>query len=149
MHRTASFFRKDDVMKGKSGDRELYPALLITLAVGLVIFVVWCYGLDRPAFPACWFFSRWHVYCPACGGTRAMIALAHGKVWQALYWNPAVPTGAAFVVIYLLLQTVWRLRGRQGWVLRYSDRWLWAFLWLLALNCLVRNLLWFGFGIAL
>lgn len=136
-------------MKEKSGDRELYPALLIVLAAGLIIFAVWRYVLPAPAFPACWLFTRWHVYCPACGGTRAVMALAHGQIGQAFYWNPAVPTGAAFVAVYLLSQTTWRLRGRRGWVLRYSDRWLRAFLWLLALNCFARNLLWFGFGIAL
>ena len=68
---------------------------------------------------------------------------------QACRWNPAVPVGAISVIAYLLTQTIWRLRGRCGWVLRYNDYWLWAFLLLMAVNCLVRNLLWFGLGIAL
>lgn len=130
-------------------DRELYPALVVTLAAGFAAFLIWRFALNTPALPACWFFTRWHVYCPACGGTRAIIALAHGKVVQACYWNPAVPVGAASVAAYLLSQTLWRLRGRRGWVLRYSNRWLWAFLLLMAVNCGARNLLWFGFGIAL
>jgi hypothetical protein len=130
-------------------DRELYPALVVTLAAGIAAFLIWRFALNAPAFPACWFFKNWHIYCPACGGTRAVIALAHGQIMQACYWNPAVPVGAVSVAAYLLSQTLWRLRGRRGWVLRYSDRWLWAFLLLMAVNCAVRNLLWFGFGIAM
>lgn len=136
-------------MEQGAGDRELYPALAVTMAAGFFAYLIWRFCLDAPAFPACWFFTHWHIYCPACGGTRAMIALAHGQVMQACYCNPTVPVGAAFVTAYLLTQTIWRLRGRRGWVLRYSNRWLWVFLLLLAVNCLIRNLLWFGLGIAL
>lgn len=136
-------------MEQKSWDRELYPALVMTLAVGFAAFLIWRFPLNEPAFPVCWFFARWHIYCPACGSTRAMIALAHRQVMQACYWNPAVPVGAVSVAAYLLSQTLWRLRGRRGWVLRYGNRWLWAFFLLLAVNCAARNLLWFGFGIAL
>ncbi len=136
-------------MDQRSWDRELYPALVVTLAAGFAAFLVWRFCLNAPALPTCWFFARWHVYCPACGGTRAMIALAHGQVMRACYWNPAVPVGAASLAVYLLTQTLWRLRGRRGLVLRYSSRWLWGFLLLLAVNCAARNLLWFGFGIAL
>jgi len=136
-------------MKQRSWDRELYPALVVTLAAGLSVFLIWRFCMDEPAFPACWFFTHWHIYCPACGSTRAMIALAHGQVMQACRWNPAVPVGAVSVIAYLLTQTIWRLRGRCSWVLRYNDHWLWAFLLLMAVNCLVRNLLWFGLGIVL
>lgn len=136
-------------MKNKSWDRELYPALLITLVVGITIAACWRYCFDAPVFPACWFFSRWHIYCPACGGTRAMEALIQGNILQSLYWNPAVPIGAAFVVAYLISQTAWRLRKKRGWVLLYKHPWLIAFMGLMAVNCIVRNLIWMVWHIAL
>jgi hypothetical protein len=71
----------------------------------------------------------------------------HGRVLQAFYDNPAVPFTAFSAAAYLSSQTVWRLRGRKGRVLRYSNRWLWCLLGIFLVNCAVRNLLWFGFGI--
>ena len=79
------------------GDRELYPALLLTLAVGAALLAFWLGPLGRPALPACVIFTRWHIYCPACGGTRAVEALLRGRVVQSLYWNPAVPVGTAWL----------------------------------------------------
>lgn len=139
----------DDMKKQASCDKELYPALLIALAVLAAVFLIWRFLLGSPPFPACWFLTRWHIYCPACGGTRAMEALLQGKILQSLYWNPAVAIGAASVGAYLLSQTLWRLRGRQGWALRYDNRWLWGFLLLLAVNCVLRNALWLSGGIPL
>ena len=85
--------------------------------------------------------------CPGCGGTRAVEALARGDLLTALRSNPAVPYLAVTVGAYLLSQTVWRLRGRKGWVLRYHPGWLYLLLAILAVNCLARNILWLGFGI--
>ena len=88
-------------------------------------------------------------YCPGCGGTRAVIALAHGQMLKALYYHPAVPVLAALGGVYLVSQTVWRMRGRRGWVLRYDPRWPAALAGLFLVNCAVRNLLWLGFGIGI
>ena len=145
-----SFFEKRISAKRRQiDDRELYPALLLTLAVGAAALALWRGPLERPALPACVFFTRWHIYCPACGGTRAAEALLRGRVFQSLYWNPAVPLGAAWTAVYLVSQSVWRLRGRRGWVLRYQERWLWAMCLLLAGNCAVRNALWLFRGVPL
>ena len=127
-------------------DREIYPALWITLACLSLAVLVWL-GLGRPTIAGCWFYRTWQVYCPGCGGTRAVEALARGDLLTALRSNPAVPYLAVTVGAYLLSQTVWRLRRRTGWVLRYHPGWMYLLLAILAVNCLVRNLLWLGFGI--
>ena len=31
-----------------------------------------------------------HVYCPGCGGSRALAALLHLQVRQSLYYNPSI-----------------------------------------------------------
>ena len=41
-----------------------------------------------------------HLYCPACGGTRAFMALCKLDILSALKYNPIVPLGAA---LFLLL----------------------------------------------
>lgn len=130
-------------------DREVYPAAWITLATLGVSFLVWKYILGTPTVSTCWVWEHWRVYCPGCGGTRAVIALAHGRVLRSLYYHPAVPVTAFLGTAYLLSQTLWRLRGKRGWVLRYDPRWPGMLVAVFLVNCAVRNILWLGFGVAI
>lgn len=45
-------------------------------------------------YPRCPVFSFLHLYCPGCGATRALAALTHGNLAEALRYN-------AFFVILL------------------------------------------------
>lgn len=130
-------------------DREAYPAAWITLGVLAAAFLIWRFALGEPTVSRCWVWEHWRVYCPGCGGTRALIALARGQLGAALRYHPPVVITLALAGVYLLSQTVWRLRGRRGWVLHYRPWWPAAIVGLFLANCLVRNALWLGFGILL
>ncbi len=41
-----------------------------------------------------------HIYCPGCGGTRALFALLQGKVLESLWCNPAILLGVLLVLHY-------------------------------------------------
>lgn len=71
----------------------------------------------------------------------------HGQLLRSLYYHPAVPVTAVLATVYMISQTLWRMRGRQGWVLRYDHRWPAMLVGLFLANCAVRNVLWLGFGI--
>lgn len=128
-------------------DREAYPAAWMMAAVLGIAFLIWKYGLGAPAISRCWIWEHWHLYCPGCGGTRAVIALAHGRILQSFYYHPAVPITVGLVSVYMISQTCWRLRGQRGWALRYDQRWPGMLVGLFLANCAVRNLLWLGLGI--
>ena len=130
-------------------DREAYPAAWITLAVLAGAFLLWRFVLGEPTVSRCWIWEHWHVYCPGCGGTRALMALARGQLGQALRYHPPVVVTLFLAAAYLLTQTVWRLRGRRGWVLHHHRRWPAPLVGLFLGNCLVRDVLWLGFGIPL
>lgn len=130
-------------------DREAYPAAWITLAVLAGAFLLWRFVLGEPTVSRCWIWEHWHVYCPGCGGTRALMALARGQLGQALRYHPPVVVTLFLAAAYLLTQTVWRLRGKRGLVLYYHRRWPALLVGLFLVNCLVRNVLWLGFGIPL
>ena len=67
-------------MSGRSiTDREAYPAAWITLAVLAGAFLLWRFALGEPTISRCWVWEHWHIFCPGCGGTRALIALARGN----------------------------------------------------------------------
>ena len=49
-------------------------------------------------FPSCWFHTLTGLYCPGCGATRALHALLHGEMGQAMDHNFLfVVTGPAII----------------------------------------------------
>lgn len=41
-------------------------------------------------YPQCPVFRYLHVYCPGCGATRALSALLHARIAEALHYNALV-----------------------------------------------------------
>ena len=61
-------------------------------------------------YPSCWVHALTGLYCPGCGGTRALHALLHGELRQAVDFNamivllaPAV-LGWCFLLLYRALR---------------------------------------------
>jgi hypothetical protein len=61
----------------------LPPAVVVTLAVVLLRFPPEQYGF----YPACPFHEMLGLQCPGCGATRALAALLHGHLVEALHFN--------------------------------------------------------------
>ena len=66
-----------------------FTALFVTLALTGVIHAGGCLCV-----------RLFRIYCPACGGTRATLALLRGELLRSLAYNPAILVGAA-VGLYL------------------------------------------------
>jgi hypothetical protein len=67
-------------------------------------------------YPVCPVYFVLHLQCPGCGGTRALAALLHGHLREALHWNALItlmlPPAAGYGgVLY------WRFLRRKalGW----------------------------------
>lgn len=133
----------------KISDKEVYPAMWVALFCAAGAYLLWRYGLGAPTISSCWIWKHLHLYCPGCGGTRALIALFHGRFLRALWYHPAFALGVVWWIVYMVSQTIWRLRGHKGWVLRYSDRWLIGLVLVAGINCVVRNLLLVTLGIGM
>ena len=132
-----------------SAEDGVYLAAWLAPVLAAGGFYVWKEVLGAPTIAYCRLWSEHGIYCPGCGGTRAVIALFHGHPLRALYYHPAVPLAVGTWGVYLTSQTLWRLRGRRGWALHDSARWPWILLGVFLGNCLLRNLLLYGFGIPL
>ncbi len=96
----------------------------------------------------CAFPTYFHIYCPGCGGTRAVRYLMHGDVVRSFMAHP--------VVIYLLILyvqsvcvSVYTIFIKKDMVVRYYVRiWeLWLLLGIVVGSFLIRNLLVVFFGI--
>jgi hypothetical protein len=55
-------------------------------------------------YPQCPIFEYLHLECPGCGMTRALAALLHGSLTEALHFNALVvlllPIAAAYAILY-------------------------------------------------
>jgi hypothetical protein len=58
-------------------------------------------------YPRCPVFTWLHIYCPGCGGTRAMAALLHGRVNEAIHWNVFAVVLLPFALIFFAV-SYWR-----------------------------------------
>lgn len=56
---------------------------------------------SRGIYP-CFFHIVTGAYCPGCGGTRALLALLHGRVADSLRFNPLVLYLAVSIPAFLL-----------------------------------------------
>ena len=128
-------------------DRVLFVCGLIAAAVILPLFfsVYTLRGEDAPhlwQFP-CPFYTLTGLYCPGCGLQRAVRALFTGHPLQSLLYHPFALCGALYLLVFLVSQGINRIsRGRTA-ALCFRDWHLWAFLALILLQWIVKNILLF------
>ena len=90
------------------------------------------------------------LYCPGCGGTRAFVALINGHFLKSLYYHPVVLYVAVCLAWYLLKQiTEASLRGKVSIPMPDPKVLISLAALIVGVNCVVRNLLYLGWGIAI
>lgn len=100
--------------------------------------------------PPCLMRTVLGLYCPGCGGTRAVIYLLKGHPILSLYCHPVVLYGAILGSWYLLSNTVaWLFGGRIWKGSRYHHWYGIGAAALVAVNWIIRNLLLLLFHITL
>ncbi len=69
------------------------------------------------------------MYCPGCGGTRAVMAFFQGHLLESLYYHP--------IVMYTVVMVLYHLIFRKKPKVIY----LYIALGIIVLNCIARNVL--------
>lgn len=95
----------------------------------------------------CVFLELTHLYCPGCGGTRAVIALLHGNILQSLRFNPAVFLGIIVIIYYEVcaIITIIKNNGRC-----YYNKYgipLYVYLVIIVIFAVVRDIILVRYGI--
>lgn len=120
---------------------------LVLLSGGLLVFAagVWLLRSHDPnvpggLFPPCMFLLTTGLYCPLCGATRALHALAHFDPLQALRMNALL----VLVLPAMALLSLWAFAdpARRG---RGPARWLatpWPWVAVVTAFWIARNLPW-------
>lgn len=86
------------------------------------------------------------LYCPGCGGTRAVKALLRGQIGMSLYYHPFVlylTVWIGFEVLVWLIHIIRRWSGKTDWwkerfLLRYRY-WAIGGLTVILLNWIIKN----------
>lgn len=100
-------------------------------------------------FEGCVFRAAFGLYCPGCGGTRAVWALCRGDLLTALYYHFPAVYGVALYVVYFVSQTLMRIsRGRiRG--MRFRPVYLYIMLGMIVVNFIAKNVMLVGFHMAM
>lgn len=114
--------------------------------VGVLLIIYTLYKIfpfpPLPFTATCAFRKLFGLYCPGCGGTRAVFLLLHGHFWNSFICHPLVPYSAIIGGWFLISQTVERIsKGRLKIGMRYRDIYLWIALVIVIANFIVKNAL--------
>lgn len=135
--------------KRKSLEDELYIIGLIALVLGVIgAFLFLKFVLPNMPERPCIIYTYLGVYCPGCGGTRALIHLLHGRLLKSAWYHPLVMYGVVLYVMFMISQTMYRLHIiKKG--MKFREWYLYGALVVLGLNFILKNVLKFCFGIVM
>ena len=137
--------------KQKNLEDWLYVISLCTLVLGVAGAYIYFKLLSLPNAPIfpCVLWSVFGLYCPGCGGTRAVAALLQGDILKSLWYHPLVLYTVVLFGGFVLTQTLARMHVPKikGW--RFHAWQLYGAVVILFLNMIIKNILLLCFHITL
>lgn len=131
-------------------ERGIYACGLILMGIGIFCMLISHVLPVGFSLPPCYFHKWTGLYCPGCGGTRAVKELLAGHFGGSFYYHPAVPFAGILYLCFMVSHTVEKLSGgRFKTGLKYSDRYLYAVLALILVQCLIKNLVKLVWGVGI
>ena len=116
----------------------IYVSVFFTYVI--ILFMITMYIIffkNYFSIPDCIIYRYFGVFCPACGGTRAIISLFNLKIKESIFYNPVVIYSLTVSTIYLLVETVNRIFNKNiniSW-----NIFIFFGLILLTVNCILQN----------
>ncbi len=123
-------------------EEELYRWGLILLPFGLLSAYITARWLV-PRFPEaeCLFWKFFGIYCPGCGGTRALIAFLDGRFLLSAWYHPIVMYIALMYSCFMLSHTLEKLHFPFIRGMKFQVWEMYGALVVLAVNFVVKNVL--------
>ena len=121
--------------------------LNIVVAVLVAGFVVVTLLLKDREEMQCAFYSLIGLYCPGCGGTRAVYSLLRLRIFDAIKYNITVPFGAFVYIYYNVRAFIAALKNDTEYRKKQKYHLCIVLVAVLLLNFVLKNVLLIFFGI--
>ena len=130
-------------------NKTLKKLIVANIIVSLFVaaFIVYAYLVGGKEGYVCDFYTVTGLYCPGCGGSRALISLFKLDILSSFKYNIAVPFGIFVYVYYNVRGIIAAIKKDRAYFSRQKYMLCVAAALLLILNCIVKNVLLVGFGI--
>ncbi len=134
---------------GLSLEDQLFYVGAGVFAAAAVFVCLWLTFMGtRSVLAPCIWNTCFHIYCPGCGGTRAVLALLKGDFLGSLWYHPLVPYAAVLYGCFMGSHLASRLTGRRFFRgMRFHSWYLFAAVGIVAVNFVVKNLLLLVWGV--
>lgn len=136
------------MLQNKVLEYNLYLAGLVFAAVSLT-------GIALVAFapfdilslmPACTFKKITGLYCPGCGGTRAVEAFVTGHFIKSFMYHPFVPYCGVLYIIFMVRGTLaFFLKGKYRYM-KFRDGYIFAGIAILLVQFLFKDVMLIVYG---
>ena len=138
-------------MKAKSFEYILYLTGLVIAGFTLIGVLIFTFTpLDiLHFFPKCAVKSITGLYCPGCGGTRAVKALFTGHILKYLYFHPVVPYCAVIYAVFMVRGTIAFITKEKYHYMKYSDIYVYIAVAIIIIQCIIKNYLLIAKGISI
>lgn len=114
------------------------------------MYIDWMKELIRLAFHIpCLFHTFTGLYCPGCGGTRAVKYLLQGQIRTSIQYHPLVFYMAVVALAELATWAAAKISGKPSIYLGHGNFFIWLGVAVAAVNFIVKNVLLLFFGIDL
>lgn len=128
----------------KDTSQDIYLYIIGWVGIGLIIIYLFLkYALHVALIDfagPCVLNMLTGFYCPGCGGTRAVFALAKGDILKSFVYHPFVPYAAVLGGWFMISQTIERIsHGKIKIALHFRMIYVWVGLALIALNAIWKN----------
>ena len=110
--------------------------------------IEWMTRMTRQGFP-CLFHLLTGLYCPGCGGTRAVRAMAAGNLRLSFQYHPLVLYTAAVLTVELLSLAISKAAKNPRWYLGHETLFVYIAAGIIVVNWIGKNVLLVFFGIDL
>lgn len=97
--------------------------------------------IKRLLFAKCYIHTHYQLYCPGCGGTRALLAIVHGDIIKSLYYNPIILLLIIDVLFMNILSFIDKKNPNTCKILHYKIKYNVILLILWGIYFVIRNYL--------
>lgn len=121
-------------------DEVLYRVLLLFAAFAAVFtWGIYLFDAEEIFMTPCPFWRLTGLYCPGCGGTRALVALVNGRFAESIRIHPLVIYLAGFFLVFAVSHTLKHMTKGRIRGLHYRGLYLAVGAGILVINCIWKN----------